>query len=42
VLNLVLILQQPVNCRLVAHRLDDFSGRFAMDYEKGYVVEVVL
>ena len=42
VLDLVLVLQQPVDRRLVAHGLaDHLGGRLAVDVEEGLVVEVV-
>ena len=41
VLNLILVLQQPVNRRLVAHRLlDRLGSRLAVYGEEGLVVEV--
>ena len=40
VLYLVLILQQPVDRRLIAHRLaDDLGGRLAVDVEKCLVID---
>jgi hypothetical protein len=40
--HLVLILKQPVDRRLVAHRfLDHFGGCLAMNVEEGLVVDFV-
>src|SRR5262249_6811337 len=41
--DLVLVLQQPVDGRLAAHRLaDDLGGRLAVDVEERLVVQFVL
>ena len=41
VLHLVLILEQPLNRRLIPHRLaDDLGSRLAMDVEKRLVVDL--
>jgi hypothetical protein len=41
-LDLVLVLEQPINARLVEQRLaDDLGGGLAVDVEEGLVVKVV-